>query len=64
MHALEIHHDSESVVPLDPEDMGFKRENEDIIIPKTSWKTLEAHWTVVVPVVSVPGHYAPAGLLK
>ena len=46
MHALEVHHDPEHVISLRPDDCGYKYEKEELI-PETSWKTLETHWTVV-----------------
>ena len=48
MHTLDIHHDPENVISLEPEDFGFMRDNDEDLIPETSWKTLiESHWTVV-----------------
>ena len=41
---LEIHHDTENVIP---EDYGLKHDDGDLI-PETSWKTHESHWTVVL----------------
>ena len=40
MHALEIHINPETTEVLDPEEFGFE------LIPATSWKALNPHWSV------------------
>ena len=45
MHSLDIHLDEETVVLVKPEDCGYEYDQDDLI-PTTSWKTLEPHWSV------------------
>ena len=44
MHALEM--DNEHTISLRAKDFGYKYE-KDHLVPETSWKSLEPHWTVV-----------------
>lgn len=45
IQCLEIQLDKEYTVVLNPEECGFVHE-QDELIPETSWKSLEPHWSV------------------
>jgi hypothetical protein len=45
MHILEGYQNLHTVEPLKPEDCGFKQDLGHLV-PTTSWKTLEARWSV------------------
>lgn len=45
MHTLESYLDPETIESLKPEDCGYEHDHGHLI-PATSWKTLEVHWSV------------------